>query len=551
MQILSSINIDLQRPRAPIVVHAKQGDKLTRGVVVKLYNNGTAWTIPTEVTDVFVAFCKPDGKGGTYNKLPDNTTPACTKTGNTITAKFAPQVLTCAGRVRVDLKMVNAAEDVLKTFGFYVQVEEDAESGIKSEDYWKNATLAGLQAKIGDLESLQTSEKGSVVGAINEVIPDLFFCPTFKVSTSVGIEYDIDGREWYPHQNPHVGAIVVGRNGYTAVVTQTGDHTLTKSLGTQIFVPLMSARDVAYNGNIGNAEPKNVDGAIKALLDTIDAMPVPTVRKADVFDVLAVEAVDAAGTPTKWRYRNMPDSLFFAPEIEIPAKPYSAGDATTEINLSGYALLPENAVRVGETVVGKNGYMAEVAALDQDGDPIVRSTGDRLIDTLANDATADYAASGASSVEAWATMAKTGDATKYRVAAGRYQINLSGFSDSVVITDVPGSTVRVVKITECSSDPFVYLSVYSADSPGATPVRQVDFSSEENFLYVFEKNLLLPYYGTEDQGKVLTVDGRGYPNWKASAALPAVGTADNGSFLRVVNGAWAAAQLTDVSEVGA
>lgn len=170
---------------------------------------------------------------------------------------------------------------------------------------------------------------------------------------------------------------------------------------------------------------------------------------------------------------------------------------------------------------------------------------------VTKDATADYNASGASSVEAWATMAKTGDTTKYRVAAGRYQINLSGFSDSVVITDVPGSTVRVVKITECSSDPFVYLSVYSAKSPGATPVRQVDFSSEENFLYVFEKNLLLPYYGTEDQGKVLTVDDRGYPKWKASAALPTVGAADNGSFLRVVNGAWAAAQLTDVSEVGA
>lgn len=170
---------------------------------------------------------------------------------------------------------------------------------------------------------------------------------------------------------------------------------------------------------------------------------------------------------------------------------------------------------------------------------------------VTKDATADYNASGASSVEAWATMAKTGDTTKYRVAAGRYQINLSGFSDSVVITDVPGSTVRVVKITECSSDPFVYLSVYSAKSPGATPVMQVDFSSEENSLYVFEKNLLLPYYGTEDQGKVLTVDDRGFPQWKASAALPTVGAADNGSFLRVSNGAWAAAQLTDVSEVGA
>lgn len=171
--------------------------------------------------------------------------------------------------------------------------------------------------------------------------------------------------------------------------------------------------------------------------------------------------------------------------------------------------------------------------------------------TVTEDATADYNSSGAQSVEAWATMAKTGSTTQYRVTAGRYQINQSGFSDSVVITDVPGSTVRVVKITECSSDPFVYLSVYSADSPGATPVTQVDFSSEENFLSVFKTNLLLPHYGAEDQGKVLTVDDRGFPKWKASAALPTVGAADNGSFLRVVNGLWTAAQLTDVSEVGA
>ena len=174
-----------------------------------------------------------------------------------------------------------------------------------------------------------------------------------------------------------------------------------------------------------------------------------------------------------------------------------------------------------------------------------------LIDPLGMDATADYKASGASTVRAWATMADANDATKYRVTEGRYQINQSGFTDSVVITDVPDSTVRVVQISECSSDPFVYLSVYSANSPGATPVMQVDFSSEENYLYVSEKNLLLPYYGTEDQGKVLTVDDRGFPKWKASAALPTVGAADNGSFLRVANGAWAAAQLTDVSEVGA
>lgn len=487
MQILSSINIDLQRPRAPIIVHAKQGDKLTRGVVVKLYNNGAAWTIPTEVTDVFVAFCKSDGKGGTYNKLPDNTTPACTKTGNTITAKFAPQVLTCAGLVRVDLKMVNAAEDVLKTFGFYVQVEEDAESGIKSEDYWKNATLAGLQAKIGDLENLQTSEKGSVVGAINEVIPDLFFCPTFKVWTGIGIEETIDGYEWYPHQNPHVGAIVVGSNGYTAVVTQTGDHTLTKSLGTQIFVPLMSAHDVTYNGKIGDYEPKNVSAAFEAVINTIDSK------------------LDGIAPPA--------------------------------------------------------------------------------------DMSADYAESGAQSVKAWATMAKTGSTTQYRVAAGEYRVTDAGDVYTVRIVDSTYTSwmVRRVSIAVGDDEANAYVDVYTCNAPGTQIHHVLGVGSDDSAIVIGGKRYPLAT-SPETEGNILTavknVAGMVVPQWAAKPTytadeikatvpygdetaknvqyaldmlaanlakvnVPAVTAADNGAFMRVVNGKWAAAQLTDVSEVGA
>ena len=38
---------------------------------------------------------------------------------------------------------------------------------------------------------------------------------------------------------------------------------------------------------------------------------------------------------------------------------------------------------------------------------------------------------------------------------------------------------------------------------------------------------------------------------KSVGGLPAVTAADNGAFMRVIDGAWAAAKLTDVSEVGA
>lgn len=406
--------------------------------------------------------------------------------------------------------------------------------------------------------------------------------------TGIGIEETIDGYEWYPHQNPHVGAIVVGGNGYTAVVTRTGDHTLTKSLGTQIFVPLMSARDVTYNGKIGDYEPKNVSAAFEAVLNTI---PVPSARKADLDDVLAVAAVDAAGAPTAWRYRNMPYNLFFAPEVDIPAKPYSAGDATTEINLGGYALLPENAVRVGETVVGKNGYMAEVAALDEDGDPIVRSTGDRLIDLPSNDATADYAESGASSVQAWATMAKTGSTTQYRVAAGEYRVTDAGDVCTVRIVDSTYTswTIRRVEIVSGDDEANAYVDVYTCNAPGAQIYHVLGVGSDDSAIVIGGKRYPLAT-SPETEGNILTAvktaAGIVVPQWAAKPTytadeidtsvsfgnetaknvqyaldmlaanlakvnVPAVTAADNDAFMRVVNGKWAAAQLTDVSEVGA
>lgn len=168
------------------------------------------------------------------------------------------------------------------------------------------------------------------------------------------------------------------------------------------------------------------------------------------------------------------------------------------------------------------------------------------------DMSSDYAASGAASVQAWATAAATGNATEYRVAAGRYQINLSsGIAYNVVITNVPDDMSRIVQITECNIDPFVYFDVYSVTFPGEAPVELVYFSTEERLFSVYGMNVILPSYGAGDKGKVLTVDDSGNPKWKAAAALPTVGAADNGKFLRVVSGAWAAQALTNVAEVGA
>lgn len=141
---------------------------------------------------------------------------------------------------------------------------------------------------------------------------------------------------------------------------------------------------------------------------------------------------------------------------------------------------------------------------------------------VTKDATADYKASGASSVQAWATMADAGNANSYRVREGRYRItDDSGGVSTVEITD--NTIARLVKITEHLSDDFVYVEVFLASTPGETLHRTIYFSSEEHLFDIDGSNYFVPY-----------VDAR-----------------DNGSFLRVVNGKWAAAQLTDVSEVGA
>lgn len=145
---------------------------------------------------------------------------------------------------------------------------------------------------------------------------------------------------------------------------------------------------------------------------------------------------------------------------------------------------------------------------------------------VTEDATADYAASGASGVQAWATMAKTGSTTQYRVAAGEYRVTDAGDVYTVRIVDSTYTswTIRRVEIVSSDDEANAYWSIYTATKPGLISHESI---------------------GIAGDGGGITLQGKPYQ------LPPLVTAADSGSFLRVVNGAWAAAQLTDVSEVGA
>ena len=145
---------------------------------------------------------------------------------------------------------------------------------------------------------------------------------------------------------------------------------------------------------------------------------------------------------------------------------------------------------------------------------------------VTKDATADYAESGASTVMGWATMADANDANKYRVREGRYRVTDVGDVYTVEIVDSTYDSwaVRRVTVTSVDDESNAYWSIYTSVKPGTISYESI---------------------GIAGDGGSITLQGKLYQ------LLPLVTAADNGAFVRVVNGAWKAVQLTNVAEVGA
>lgn len=176
----ASINIDLQRPSI-IVIHAKQFDALSRFAEIHLFSCGEPWSIDKSNNDkkeyaYAVQYRKPDGTKGLYDKLPDGETDAVTESlapsGETVLrVRFAPQMFTVAGNVKCSVAIMQTGDGTkLQTCSFDVLVAASEVSGDESKDYYKMVTLEGLQSEIGDLTGLYTTDKSSLVAAINEVL---------------------------------------------------------------------------------------------------------------------------------------------------------------------------------------------------------------------------------------------------------------------------------------------------------------------------------------------------------------------------------------------
>lgn len=134
------IAVDIQKHAKRQIVYMKQGDAMSRSLTISFYNDGAVWALPNEVTVLQLAYCKEDFVGGCYDHMPDNTAAFDINTSRTsATIKIHPQMLTVAGNVICELRLLNASAHVLNTFNFVINVEKSPIAMTSaSEGYYNN-----------------------------------------------------------------------------------------------------------------------------------------------------------------------------------------------------------------------------------------------------------------------------------------------------------------------------------------------------------------------------------------------------------------------------
>lgn len=166
MEITHKIELDFLKRSISPQIDVVQNDQNSRTVKIGLYAGGTPWEIPSGVSAV-IRYSKPDNTSGLYDTMPDGSK-AWGASGNILTVRLAPQVLTVPGVVMASAALVSDA-NVLGTFSFRVNVDQDPAAGdVISSDYYKYSTLSSINEAISALDA----EIVKTVKTVNGVLPD-------------------------------------------------------------------------------------------------------------------------------------------------------------------------------------------------------------------------------------------------------------------------------------------------------------------------------------------------------------------------------------------
>lgn len=302
MKITHNLTIDLQRRGNLQKIDVVQGDTYTRLVNISLYNNGVIWDVPTD-SGILVRYHKPDGTSGIYEELPDGS-PAGTSGENNVTITLAPQMLTAPGKVPTQVSIV-VGDQVLSTFSFVVDVEEDPSKGsIGSENYhnWKSAFIPQTtDAHVGQyLEITAVDSYGRVEGVKAVVNPaiqaELMASDAKRAATESGYLAN--------------EASEVANSAYlyakSASENATNANELAISVGEKADEALKTANDA------NNLSARNADD----IADLV-ASKLPQVTGAKVGQYIKITEVDDIGRVVAFEAVNAPTSGSISGDLEM------------------------------------------------------------------------------------------------------------------------------------------------------------------------------------------------------------------------------------------
>ena len=296
----------------------------------------------------------------------------------------------------------------------------------------------------------------------------------------------------------------------------------------------LTANEVNYTATIDGTAVQDVDAALEAL-NARKAVTTVTVTATDgvaTADMTLSQIVDAygAGREVKCLLAEGSNSTILSLlKISTTAARFygqtsaAVGKVVTFLENGNVAVTQAEAQAANVKYPGKvgSGTVANVkAALDG------LSIGKPL------DMTADYVASGAATVAAWATMAKVvngvASTTEYRVAPGHYTI-IPPDGDNWEAREVviyPPNVDRIDRAVEVhwhsGDDSFFGIEAYTAIEPGNYQ-RVVHIDAENYKITLHEMLVSLPYYRYDtsaDEGKILKIVKNGNEYRPAWVTLP-------------------------------
>lgn len=164
MQLTHTIDIDLLEPGTPVRIQAKQGESLSRQVLLRLFAGGESWVIPEGVSPVIRYHIHPleDGEDttGIYDQLSDGTD-ACLIADNTILLTPLPQMFQKHGIVFLDVAL-NLDGKTLATCNFEFYVNPAPANGTEAaiQSYYRVSSLAQINA---DLDEMRNAIAGTIL----------------------------------------------------------------------------------------------------------------------------------------------------------------------------------------------------------------------------------------------------------------------------------------------------------------------------------------------------------------------------------------------------